>query len=88
MVKCYIVDRWNIRQFTKAEKKRSLGMSEADKNFSMKDLVQASGVSRQQVNNILNNKREASLEVALKMYNYLYDIGFDFLRFEDCFDIE
>ncbi len=89
MVKCGIVDRWHITQLTKVQiKNYSLSYSEADLNYNINNLCEYVGISRQAYNYIINNKRQASLEVALKIYDYLYNIGFTFLRFEDIFYLE
>lgn len=87
MVKCGILERWNIRQLTKKEiKDRSI--SACDKKYNINELCEKVGITRQAYNLIINNKRRPSLEVALNIYNYLYDIGFTFLQFEDVFYID
>ena len=87
MVRCGIVERYHITQLTKKQIDSGL-YPEKDVNFNINDLCNSVGISRQAYNYIINNKRQASLEVALKIYNYLYDLGFDFLNFEDLFYFE
>lgn len=87
MVKCGIVEKYNITQLTKAQVKSGC-YSEADIKYNINDLCEAVGISRQAYNYIINNKRQASLEVALRIYDYLFEIGFDWLRFYDIFYLE
>lgn len=86
MVRCGILERYNITQLTKAQKESGL-YPDKDVNYNINDLCSFVGITRQAYNNIINNKRQASLEVALRIYDYFLDIGFDFLRFDDLFYI-
>lgn len=84
MVRCGIVERWHIRQLTKEEISFG-GFSEADKKYKISDMVDYCGCSRQMINQVINNKKEPSLELALRIYNYLVGCGYDWLIFEDVF---
>lgn len=87
MVRCGIVERYHIIQLTKKQINSGL-YPDKDIKYNINDLCNYVGISRQSYNYIINNKRQASLEVALKIYDYLFEIGFDFLNFEDIFYIE